>query len=187
MTVVASMMATEARHAAWIGSSVMRGSPWNTALENALSIDQVYTLLSTYIKSCPSSNDPRASFNGSPTIDIRFLGSGSSVAPAIPHTTQAGRVNSAVLKFTLPQKFEGKRLLATVIRGTGTVFVPLVAYPEASVEEGQVAMKMDFPNGVNGVAYVVVTTEGKAGNLFRNDNIVAGPGIVRFEFDSQLV
>ncbi|KAF8837992.1 hypothetical protein BDN67DRAFT_1071044 [Paxillus ammoniavirescens] len=53
-----AILAVEARQSAWINSAVQRANPWNTAFDTPLGLNQVFTLASAVIVSCPSTNVP---------------------------------------------------------------------------------------------------------------------------------
>jgi hypothetical protein len=67
LTAAASILATEARHAAWVSSAVNQQSAWNSAFETPLSFNQAYTLAAGFIKSCPDSN-PALPFTAFPAL-----------------------------------------------------------------------------------------------------------------------
>ncbi|KZS87906.1 hypothetical protein SISNIDRAFT_418906 [Sistotremastrum niveocremeum HHB9708] len=54
--VAGSILTTEARHAAWVGSAVSQGTPWSGAFDTPQTLDEVYSLASSFITGCPSSN-----------------------------------------------------------------------------------------------------------------------------------
>ncbi|KAJ7122006.1 ferritin-like domain-containing protein [Mycena crocata] len=56
LTVAGSILAVEARHAAWIDSAVKQSSAWDTAFQSDLTPSQVYGLAVPFVKSCPTSN-----------------------------------------------------------------------------------------------------------------------------------
>ncbi|KAG8993358.1 hypothetical protein FRB94_010842 [Tulasnella sp. JGI-2019a] len=56
LTAAGSILTTEARHASWVSSAVNEGSPWSGALDVPLDFDEVYSLASAFITSCPSTN-----------------------------------------------------------------------------------------------------------------------------------
>ncbi|KAK1232353.1 hypothetical protein PQX77_004517 [Marasmius sp. AFHP31] len=58
LTVAATILAVEARHSSWISASVMDANPWSGAFEVALTPNQVFTIASAFIESCPSTNAP---------------------------------------------------------------------------------------------------------------------------------
>jgi len=44
LTAAASVLTTEARHAAWVSSAVNKGAAWSGALDVPLGLNQVYSL-----------------------------------------------------------------------------------------------------------------------------------------------
>jgi hypothetical protein len=55
ITAAASILATEARQAAWV-SSTLKGSPWSESYETPLTLSEAFNLGAPFIKSCPSTN-----------------------------------------------------------------------------------------------------------------------------------
>ncbi|CAL1710222.1 unnamed protein product [Somion occarium] len=53
-----SILATEARQAAWVSSAVLKGSAWDGPFETPLGATLVFSLASQFIVSCPASNPP---------------------------------------------------------------------------------------------------------------------------------
>ncbi|KAG9017834.1 hypothetical protein FRB93_004645 [Tulasnella sp. JGI-2019a] len=90
LTAAGSILTTEARQASWVSSSVLHESPWSGPFETPLDFNQVFTLASEMITSCPASN-PTLPFKAFPglkitstatpapgeTITLEFTGSGS--------------------------------------------------------------------------------------------------------------
>ncbi|KAL0572628.1 hypothetical protein V5O48_009331 [Marasmius crinis-equi] len=58
LTVAATILAIEARHSSWLSASALNANPWSGAFEVALTPNQVFTLASSFITSCPSTNAP---------------------------------------------------------------------------------------------------------------------------------
>ncbi|KAF9028764.1 hypothetical protein BDZ89DRAFT_986507 [Hymenopellis radicata] len=56
LTAAAVVLSTEARHAAWVASAVNKFEPWSGALDVPLSLNEVFSLASPFIVSCPESN-----------------------------------------------------------------------------------------------------------------------------------
>lgn len=116
LTVAASILGVEARQAAWINSAVRKSNPWSTAFETPLDMNQVYTMASTFIRSCPSTNPPL------PVKAFPLL--------TIPPGREGERVTAT---FEAPQR---KSLYAAFIAGTGTIFVPLNEKNEVEIPGG---------------------------------------------------
>ncbi|TFY79368.1 hypothetical protein EWM64_g4646 [Hericium alpestre] len=113
----ATLLSTEARQAGWIASAVRKEGAWSGPFETPLDMNQVYTLASSFITSCPSSNValpvqafPQLSFTNSTdllpgtTIMLQFTPAGteisgnSTVSPASPpppSSTTASSTDSA--------------------------------------------------------------------------------------------
>ncbi|KAJ4477557.1 ferritin-like domain-containing protein [Lentinula aciculospora] len=58
LTTAATILSTEARHAAWIAGPVNKENPWSGPFDTPLSLNIVYTLAAQFITACPSSNPP---------------------------------------------------------------------------------------------------------------------------------
>ncbi|WWC58541.1 uncharacterized protein I303_101084 [Kwoniella dejecticola CBS 10117] len=56
VTVAGSILTTEARHQAWLYSSVDKGPAWSGPEDTPLDFDEVYSIASAFITACPSSN-----------------------------------------------------------------------------------------------------------------------------------
>ena len=54
LTAAASVLTTEARHAAWVSSAVRKGAPWSGALDVPLGYNQVYSLACKLLTQCGS-------------------------------------------------------------------------------------------------------------------------------------
>ncbi|KAG8862912.1 hypothetical protein FRB96_000332 [Tulasnella sp. 330] len=69
LTAAGSILTTESRHAAWVASAVNMGSPWSGALDVPLDFNDVFSLASAFITSCPSSN-PALPFKAFPALTV---------------------------------------------------------------------------------------------------------------------
>ncbi|KAF8068058.1 ferritin-like domain-containing protein [Lyophyllum atratum] len=130
LTVAASILGVEARQAAWINSAVRKSNPWNTAFETPLDMNQVYTLASAFIKSCPESNPPLP-VKAFPTLTV-------------PPTAEG---EHAKLEFEAHE--DHTQLYAAFLSGTGTVFVEINDKNEVLI-----------PEGLLGLVFVLVTSDG---------------------------
>ncbi|GLB38900.1 putative ferritin-like domain containing protein [Lyophyllum shimeji] len=129
LTVAASILGVEARQAAWIDSAVRKASPWNTAFETPLDMNQVFTMASAFIKSCPSSNPP---------LSVK----------AFPKLTVPPTASGARAKLEFEPSGDHKQVFAAFISGTGTIFTPVNDKKEVVV-----------PGGLIGLVFVVITSE----------------------------
>ncbi|KAJ7502427.1 ferritin-like domain-containing protein, partial [Mycena galericulata] len=156
VTAAASILAVEARHAAWIGSAVTHGSAWDSAFQTPLSPSPVYSLAVPFIKSCPASNaDLLPALTAFPAL---------SFADAHP---QAGK--TATLTFTAPKA--SSPLFAAFVSGAGTPqFVPI-----------QSGNQVAIPGDLRGFVFVFVTSDGAKVD---DSTTVAGPAILNVAFDS---
>lgn len=56
VTVAGSILTTEARHQAWLGSAVQKGAAWSGPEDTPLTFDSVYSIAAAFITECPSTN-----------------------------------------------------------------------------------------------------------------------------------
>ncbi|KAF7376688.1 Protein rds1 [Mycena sanguinolenta] len=156
LTAAASILAVEARHAAWISSAAQGHNAWDTAFQPALTPNQVYTVATSFIESCPASNA-----DSLPPL--------TAFAPLAVTNARPGR--TAILTFATPTS--SKSLYAAFISSIAApVFVP-------TYNGNQVAI----PHDLLGFAFCVVTT--KDGGDLDDATTVAGPAILNFPFDSR--
>ncbi|KAF8800079.1 hypothetical protein BYT27DRAFT_7263222 [Phlegmacium glaucopus] len=167
-TAAASILATEARHASWINSAVRKQNPWNTAFETPLTINQVYSIVSSFIKpdSCPQSNYPLLPPNHHAYPQL-------TLAPKlIPgHETQ--------ISFSLEN--EPEHLYVAFLSGASTIFAPL------GKKDGNYVVEIPEDLKAAGTVFVVVFKGEENINEARLDDesMVAGPAIAVFPFDSR--
>ncbi|WWD18149.1 hypothetical protein CI109_102598 [Kwoniella shandongensis] len=74
LTVAGSILTTEARHQAWLSSSALQGPAWSGPEDTPLDFNEVFSLASSFIVSCPSTN-PALPFKAFPTLAISSDGS----------------------------------------------------------------------------------------------------------------
>jgi len=150
LTAAGSILATEARHASWVASAVDQVSPWSGSFDVPLDFDQVSSLASTFITSCPSTN-PMLPFKEFPTL---------SVTPAAP---VAG--TSVTLAFTgVTPPSDG--LYLALFSGLSTTFVEITNN-----------FQITLPTNLTGTVYGVIST---SGTTVSDDTTVAGPVIFQF-------
>ncbi|KAH7925914.1 hypothetical protein BV22DRAFT_1128591 [Leucogyrophana mollusca] len=130
ITAAAAILAVEARHAAWVNSDVLGADPWNTAFDTPLDLNQIYTLASSVITSCPSSN---------PALPVKAF-------PALefPPASSPGSFVQVSFHRPLPPLL----LYVAFVSGLETKIVPLA--PLNSVK---------IPDDLEGVVYAVITSD----------------------------
>ncbi|KIY65870.1 hypothetical protein CYLTODRAFT_445070 [Cylindrobasidium torrendii FP15055 ss-10] len=69
LTAAAVVLSTEARHASWVASAVNKVEPWSGPLDVPLTLDDVYSLASAFIVSCPETN-PKLPVKAFPAITV---------------------------------------------------------------------------------------------------------------------
>ncbi|OQE38004.1 hypothetical protein PENCOP_c009G03095 [Penicillium coprophilum] len=153
LTAAGSILTTEARHSAYLRAAVGE-VPFAQAFDNPLSFNEVYTVASPFIASCPSSNGPLP-VKAFPSLmmssmDAVMTGSKVHLMTGSGFDTSTSDVNAAFITVT------------------GPVWAPL-----ESMGDGKFTVTV--PKGVAGQSYVVLT---KGNKQATDDNIVAGPAIV---------
>ncbi|KAJ5263309.1 hypothetical protein N7478_010914 [Penicillium angulare] len=150
----ASILTVEARHSAYLRAALTE-SPFPQAFDNPLDFNEVYTVASPFIASCPSTN-------------------GALPVKAFPSLTMTS--TSAVMSGSTVQLMAGSGfnmsntddIYAAFITVTGPVWATLKS-------NGKGMFTVTVPKGVAGQSYVVLT---KGNKMATDDNIVAGPAIV---------
>jgi hypothetical protein len=130
LTAAASILATEARQASWIASAVNKFGAWSGAFDVPLDLNQVFTLASGFIVSCPSTN---------PTLPV-------SAFPALTLTNPVPGQNSAI---SAPKATATPTYIA-FFTGLDQIFVPIV--------NGQVAVPQGLSGQVYAVATTSATS-----------------------------
>ncbi|KLO17825.1 hypothetical protein SCHPADRAFT_820755 [Schizopora paradoxa] len=132
LQVAGAILPIEARHNGWITSSVLHQQPWNGAFETPLGPNQVFTLASGFITSCPASN-PTLPFKAFPSLVFE-----GSPAPGQKSTVDFNATST------------GESLFVAFLSGLNSTFVPL---------DGKT---VTVPKGLQGTVYAVVTNNGSA-------------------------
>ena len=155
VTAAGSILTTEARHSAYLRAALGEAvSP--QPFDNPLDFNEVYTVASPFIASCPSSNQmlPVKAF---PSLMM------PSMAPAM-----AGSKVQLMAGPTFNMSMDTSDLYAAFITVTGPVWAPLSS-------DGEGKFTVTIPKDVSGQSYVVLT---KGNSQATDDNIVAGPAII---------
>jgi len=152
----ATIASTESRHSAWFDSALRKGSAWSGPFGTPLDLNQAFTIVSTFITSCPPTN---------PTLP--------AVAYAqltLPEPSSVWPGSTTPLEFTESSSLDNSTpLYGAFMSGQEAVIVPLVG------------KSVSIPNDLRGVVFLLITTD--AGNL-DDSKIIAGPALLEFPFDS---
>lgn len=155
LTAAASILATEARQAAWVHSAVIHQNPWSTAFETPLSLDVIFTLASQFITSCPESNPP---------LPVRAF---PALTIALPVT--AGQTSAVSVNATAGASADVEGQFVAFFTGLETIFVPVM--------NGEVVI----PQELIGTSYAVLTSSNSSAD---DSSITAGVAIVDLPFNS---
>ncbi|KAJ5719711.1 hypothetical protein N7493_007289 [Penicillium malachiteum] len=149
-----SILTVEARHSAYLRASLSE-VPFPQPFDDPLDFDEVYTLASPFITSCPASNGklPVKSFPSLTVTSTRTVVSGSKV-----HLVAGNGFDDS----------NPSNLYAAFIGVTGPIWAPLTF-------KGDKTLTVTIPAGIAGQSYVVIT---KGKKQVTDDNIVAGPAII---------
>lgn len=177
LTAAGSILTVEARHSAYIRSSITPEgflSPFPQPFDIPLDFDEVYSLAALFIKSCPSSN-PALPVKAFPTLTLTGATASNSTnatatnsnakAPAAPYVTTGSTITVAIAK----GQIAGQVQLAypTV---TGPVFAEAKVLPDGK------SVSSVVPAGVCGQVYAVLVSCGVT--AVTDDNILAGPAVI---------
>lgn len=135
LTAAGSILTTEARHSAYLRAALGE-VPFAQAFDNPLDFNEVYTVASPFIASCPSSNGmlPVKAF---PSLTMKSM---DAVMAGAKVLVTAGKGFDA----------EARDINAAFITVTGPVW--------ASIESmGESSFAITVPKGVTGQSYVVLT------------------------------
>jgi hypothetical protein len=153
LTAAGSILTVEARHSAYLRASLGE-KPYAQAFDNPLEFNEVYTVASPFIVSCPSSNG---------ALPVKAF-------PALTMSDMSAVVTGSKVNLMAGSGFDmsATDIMAAFITVTGPVWAPLESMGEAK-------FTVTVPEGVAGQSYVVLV---KGNNMATDDNIVAGPAIV---------
>lgn len=148
LTAAAVVLSTEARHNSWITAVTMSEQPWSGAFDTPLGLNEVFTIASAFIKSCPSSN---------PVLPVKAF-------PALTFPT--GTAPGKTVKPTFNATASGSKFVA---------FYTGVAVEYASISSSG---EVKIPSDLLGTVYAVITTSGSAvtsGNTLAGPAILEFP------------
>ncbi|KAJ7023294.1 ferritin-like domain-containing protein [Mycena alexandri] len=155
LTAAASVLSTEARHASWVASAVNKYAGWSGALDVPLDPNQVYSIASAFITSCPSTN-PSLPFQAFPSLTVT--------------TTRYSPGKTISLEYTPATAVaDGTPLYVAFFTGLSVEYTPLTDN------------KVVIPADLVGQVYAVVTT---SNDTVADGNTIAGPAILLLEFNS---
>lgn len=157
LTAAGSILTVEARHSSYIRNT-LKESPFPQPFDAPLTLDEVYSLASPFITSCPKSN---------PTLPVKaFPKLALDSATSMPVKTG----NKVTLQ-TPGYKLEGANgkapIYAAFIAVTGPTFV------DATPVDG--GFSVEIPKGFEGQTYVVLTS---CKESVTDDTVAAGPAII---------
>ncbi|CAA7268585.1 unnamed protein product [Cyclocybe aegerita] len=177
VTAGASILAVEARQAAWINSAVRKLNPWNAAFETPLTPNAVLTLLSNFFnfENCPKENHA-------------LLPPGVHPYPRLAIAPILVPGQPAEISFPYPQIGGGERLYVAFLSGAETIFAPLQEKEDGKDKDNKKRYFVEIPRDLAGrgtVYVIVVRGRENIGEVRLEDEfIVAGPGITMFPFDA---
>ncbi|KAJ5618465.1 hypothetical protein N7528_007108 [Penicillium herquei] len=150
ITAAGSILTVEARHNAYLRAAL--GQPF----DNPLDLNEVYTVASPFINSCPSTN---------PQLPVKAF-------PSLTMVPTGNVMNGSTATLVAGTGFNAtgtSNLSAAFITVTGPVYAPLKS-------TGNSQFVVTIPGGVEGQSYVVLTSSMSG---VSDDNILAGPAIVQ--------
>ncbi|KAH8706044.1 ferritin-like domain-containing protein [Talaromyces proteolyticus] len=151
LTAAGSILTVEARHSSYL-RAIAGEVPFAQPFDDPLDLNEVYTLASSFIVSCPSSN-PSLPVKAFPSLTVSSTGTlnaGSQVVLATSSNAQA------------PSK-----VYAAFVTVTGPVFT--------TVTPSGGGYSVTIPSGVMGQSYIVLTS---SNGTVSDENIVAGPSVI---------
>lgn len=154
LTAAGSILTVEARHSAYLRAA-LREVPFPQPFDDPLDFDEVYTVASPFITSCPASNG-KLPVKAFPSLTLTST-----------HTVVTGSKVHLVAGSGFDDSNPGN-LYAAFITVTGPVWAPLRF-------TGDNTFVVTIPHGIAGQSYVVIT---KGKKQVTDDNIVAGPAII---------
>ncbi|KAI5117338.1 hypothetical protein M0805_001943 [Coniferiporia weirii] len=165
ITEAAAILATEARQASFVMSSVNHQNPWSTPFETPLDLNQAFSLAAGFIVSCPSTN-PVLPVRAFPTLNVTSASytPGSNITLAFNHTANGAAPTNA-----------DTPLFLTLLTGLGKL--------SASIwDNGNGTWSATLPEALQGTVYALVTDSNSTAT---DSDTVAGVAILEFPFNSQ--
>ena len=151
LTDAGSILTVEARHSSYL-RAVAGEVPFPQPFDNPLDFDEVYTLASAFIVSCPSSN---------PTLPVKAF-------PSLTATSDGTIEAGSTVSLSTGQGFTASGpVYAAFITVTGPVW--------ATVTPNNGGYSVTIPDGIAGQSYVVLTS---SKDKVSDDTVLAGPAII---------
>ncbi|KDQ57093.1 hypothetical protein JAAARDRAFT_58577 [Jaapia argillacea MUCL 33604] len=164
LTVAAVVLSTEARHASWVASAVNKLEAWSGNFDVPLSLNEVYSMASNFITSCPSTN-PTLPVKAFPALDLAV----ASPSPAFPNSKKI--TPGSTISVTSSAISSSTEIFLVFFTGLDQIFVKVV--------DGKAVV----PESLRGTVYAVASTDGTSAGL--EAGIIAGPVMLEIDFDSQ--
>ncbi|KAF9041652.1 ferritin-like domain-containing protein [Panaeolus papilionaceus] len=171
ITAGASILAVEARQAAWINSAVRHKNPWNSAFETALTPSQVYTLLSSFFDFNSLTEDNRA-----------LLPAGNWPAPRLSLAPRLLPGQQGEISFPYPNLNEHECLYVVFLTGAANIVAPLI-----NQDNGHYFVEIPLELEGAGTVYIVlIRGSDNIGDVVVSDQTtVAGPAIAEFPYNAE--
>ncbi|KAJ5261081.1 ferritin-like domain-containing protein [Penicillium angulare] len=151
LTDAGSILTVEARHSSYLRAAAGE-VPFPQPFDNPLDFDEVYTVASPFIVSCPNSN---------PALPVKAF-------PSLTSTSLGTLLPGSKVSLATGEGFMAKgTVYAAFITVTGPIW--------AIVTPSDAGYSVTIPRGVAGQSYVVLTS---SNDKVSDDNIIAGPAIL---------
>jgi len=151
LTDAGSILTVEARHSSYLRASAGE-VPFPQPFDNPLDFDEVYTVASPFIVSCPSSN---------PALPVKAF-------PSLTSTSTGTLLTGSQVTLATGEGFTASGpVYAAFITVTGPVWV--------TVRPVKGGYSVTIPQGIEGQSYVVLTS---SNDNVSDDDILAGPAIL---------
>jgi len=123
-----SILTTEARHDAWVSSTVRKEAAWNTPYDTPLGFSGVYSLASQFITSCPSTN-PTLPVSTFPALTLGTATPGASTTVSFTNKDNKSPIYLAYysgLSVVYSTIEGGKTTVPKSLANSGTVYAAVV-------------------------------------------------------------
>ncbi|KAK2464701.1 hypothetical protein APHAL10511_003277 [Amanita phalloides] len=160
-TIAVTILATEARHDAWLDSAVRKFNPWSTAFETPLTRKHAYSIFSKYISSCPTSYP----------IQLEAFPALSFASAPVPGQRVQIQVDEAHIEGG-NQSLASHRWVA-FLNGEGIRY--------AAVHAVNKSFEVTVPNDIAGTVYALLTSSDRK---MTDEVTIAGPALLTFPYSS---